>query len=538
LSFQPLLNQNNTKAFMRINSKLLTILFSVLLIVSCDGDEQPSGNQGVPDEVDLSTSFYYEINLNDRNGDTFKVRMFVSDLTDANKIYQFPATVPGVYDIFDIGRFVKNFKAFDEELNELVVTNLSTNQWELSDPAATHLIEFEVKETFDTPVLEHPLYLMGGTSIENDHSLLNTFDVLGYPTGLKERDFYLRIDKPSDWKIATSLSKTESGLYYAEDYDKFVDSPFILGDVTVASILVDGAKININVYSENDQISAGQVLNDVEQVMNDASAFLEGLPVDRYNFLYLFENSPGVGGALEHSYSSVYTLNDQPYSASYGAFLRDISAHEFFHIVTPLNIHSEIIEDFNFAEPTASQHLWLYEGVTEWASLMMQYRNGSYTTAGILNEFKFKKNTADAYNQSISLTEMSLTCYTPEGGSQFGNVYNKGALVAALLDIRLLELSNGQKGLRELILELIDTYGPNNAFSEANFFDDLVNRTYPEIEDFIELYIKGTAQLPMEEYFNKIGVDFIPETNTLNEIPENEKTTGQQFLFNKWKVNL
>jgi predicted metalloprotease with PDZ domain len=216
--------------------------------------------------------------------------------------------------------------------------------------------------------------------------------------------------------------------------------------------------------------------------------------------------------------------------------LRDISAHEFFHIVTPLNIHSEIIEDFNFAEPTASQHLWLYEGVTEWASLMMQYRNGSYTTAGILNEFRFKKNTADAYNQSISLTEMSLTCYTPEGGSQFGNVYNKGALVAALLDIRLLELSNGQKGLRELILELIDTYGPNNAFSEANFFDDLVNRTYPEIEDFIELYIKGTAQLPMEEYFNKIGVDFIPETNTLNEMPE--KTTGQQFLFDKWKVNL
>ncbi|HNC30320.1 MAG TPA: peptidase M61, partial [Cyclobacteriaceae bacterium] len=197
---------------------------------------------------------------------------------------------------------------------------------------------------------------------------------------------------------------------------------------------------------------------------------------------------------------------------------------------------SEIIEDFNFAVPTASQHLWLYEGVTEWASLMMQYRNGSYTTPGILNEFRFKKNSADGFNQSMSLTEMSLTCYTPEGGSQFGNVYQKGALVAALLDIRLLELSNGQKGLRELILELIDTYGPNNAFSEENFFDDLVDRTYPEIEEFINLYIQGTAPLPMEEYFNKIGVDFIPETNSLNEMAV--KTTQQQLLFDKWKVNL
>jgi predicted metalloprotease with PDZ domain len=521
---------------MRTNSKLLTVLFFAWLMTSCDTGEKPApGNPTVPGEIDLSTSFYYQINLKDRSDDTFKVRMFVSDLTDANKVYQFPATVPGVYDIFDIGRFVTSFKAFDEELNELAVTNISTNQWELGDPEATHIIEFEVKETFDTPVSEHPLYLMGGTSIENDHTLLNTFDVLGYPTGLKERDFYLDIDYPSGWKLATSLEKTSTGLYYAEDYDKFVDSPIILGDLTVASVLVDGAKINVNTYSEGDLISAGQILNDVEQVMNDANAFLEGLPVDHYNFIFFFHDGSSAG-ALEHSYSSVYVIRDGEYTIGYQNYVRDVTAHEFFHIVTPLNIHSEIIEDFNFAEPTASQHLWLYEGVTEWASLMMQYRNGSYTTPGILNEFRFKKNTADGYDQSISLTEMSLTCYTPAGGSQFGNVYNKGALVAALLDIRLLELSNGQRGLRELILELIETYGPNNAFSEANFFDDLVEMTYPEIEDFIDLYIKGTAELPMEEYFNKIGVDFIPATNSLNEMEV--KTTEQQFLFDKWKVNL
>ncbi|TXI71434.1 MAG: peptidase [Cyclobacteriaceae bacterium] len=510
--------------------------FALFLVAACSEDNgESSGNPVVPDEVDLSTSFYYQVDLTDRSDDTFKVRMYVDNLSEDNKVYQFPATVPGVYDIFDIGRFVVSFKAFDEAGVELGAVNISTNQWELSDPVATRMLEFEVKETFDTPVTEHPLYKMGGTSMEEDHVLLNAFDVLGYPTGLKERDFYLDVERPSGWKIATSLPKTAGGLYYAEDYDKFVDSPIIVGDITVASVLIDGAKINVNTYSEADQISAGQVLNDVEQVMEDASAFLKGLPVDHYNFIYFFYNGPG-SGALEHSYSSVYVLNDRPYTASYGNGIRDISAHEFFHIVTPLNIHSEIIEDFNFAEPTASQHLWLYEGVTEWASLMMQYRNGSYTTPGILNEFRFKKNSADDYDQNMSLTVMSQTCYTPEGGAQFGNVYQKGALVAALLDIRLLELSDGERGLRELILELIDVYGPNNAFSEENFFDDLVDRTYPEIAGFIDLYIKGTAPLPMEEYFNKIGVDFIPETNSLNEMAA--KTTQQQFLFDKWKVNL
>ncbi len=513
-----------------------TFFIALLFVTSCDSDETTSRLPQVPEEIDLSNSFYYEINLKDRSDDTFKVTMFVDDLNEANKVFQFPATVPGVYDIFDIGRFVVSFKAFDEDMNELGATNISTNQWELTNAAATRIIKFEVKETFDTQVTEHQLYLMGGTSMENDHVLLNTFDVLGYPTGLKERDFYLKVRYPSDWKISTSLPKTAAGLYYADDYDKFVDSPILTGKITVASVAVDDARINVNTYSEANQISSGQILNDVEQVMLDASAFLNHLPVDHYNFIFFFHNGLSAG-ALEHSYSSVYVIRDNPYTIGYQNYVKNVTAHEFFHIVTPLNIHSEIIEDFNFAEPTASQHLWLYEGVTEWASLMMQYRNGSKTTSGILSEFRSKKLTADGYNQSMSLTTMSKTCYTPSGGSQFGNVYNKGALVAALLDIRLLELSDGERGLRELILELIETYGPENAFSEENFFEALVDMTYPEIEDFINQYIKGTAALPMKEYFNKIGVDFIPENNSvLIEMPD--KTADQQFLFNKWRVNL
>lgn len=520
---------------MRMKSRIITILFSVLFIISCDSEERKSSDlPTAPEEVDLSKSFYYEINLNDRSDDTFKVRMFVADLTDANKIFQFPATVPGVYSIFDIGRFVTKFKAFDEELNELEVTHVSTNQWELSDPAATRVIEFEVNETFDTSVTENSIYRMGGTSIEDDHVLLNTFDVLGYPAELKERDFYLKLSYPAGWKIATALQITNSGLYYAEDYDKFVDSPIVLGDITLASLPVDDARINVSTYSENDILSAGQILNDMEDVMDDASAFLKGTKVGRYNFIYLFFAQPGAG-ALEHSYSSVYVLMENPYLSSYRSNIRDIAAHEFFHTITPLHIHSEIIEDFNFAVPTASQHLWLYEGVTEWASLMMQYRNNSKTLIRLLAHFKEKKDFADNPTQNLSLTQISLTSYTT-GATQYPNVYRKGALVAALLDIKLLELSNGSKGLRELMLELVALYGPENAFPEDTFFDVLVGMTYPEIENFIELYIKGTAALPMEEYFDKIGIDFNPANNTLTEMPV--KTTAQQFLFDKWKVNL
>lgn len=515
---------------MKIRNKSRCAFLALFIFFTSCGDEINTKIPKAPEEIDLTNSFYYEINLDDRSDDTFKVRMFVDNLTVDNAIFQFPATAPGTYDTHDIGRFVTAFKAFDERHNELSVVRTSTNQWTLTDPENTSILEFEVKETFDTPVTENELYRMAGTSIENSHTLLNTFDVLGYPTGLKERDFYLSIDHPSGWSVGTSLLKDENGYYYATDYDKLVDNPLLLGYITSASTTVDEADISVHTFSKNNLIQSQHILSDIQSVLNDASAFLNGLPVDRYSFIYYFDEFNA--GALEHSYSSVYVLQEQFYS-THISNLRNIAAHEFFHVVTPLNIHSEIIEDFNFAEPTASEHLWLYEGVTEWAAHTMQYRNGHLSMANWLNRFASKKATADQFKASVSLSQMSLTCYG-EGGSQFGNVYNKGALVAALLDIRLLELSGGTKGLREVILELIDIYGPENAFSEENFFDDLAQLTgYPtEMTDFINKYIKGSDPLPVNEYFNKLGISYTDYAFTVN-----TPTAEQDVLRSKWSVN-
>lgn len=523
---------------MNIRNKSVAVSLLLALILSCS-DEGGHQIPQAPEVIDLTSSFFYEVNLRDRGGDTFKVRMFVDNLSSDNAIIQFPATTPGTYHIHDIGRFVVGFKAYSANHSQLEVSRVSMNQFKLLDPENTRIIEFEVKETFDTEVTENPIYTMAGTSLENSHALLNAFDVLCYPTGLKERDFYLSIDYPSNWAVGTSLQKDNNGFYFATDYDKLVDNPILLGFITSAHATVAGASINIYSYSKNNLIQSSQILEDINYVLDDANAFLKGLPVDRYSFLYLFDEFNG--GALEHSYSSVYVLGEQPYSSGYGLFLRNISAHEFFHVVTPLNIHSEIIEDFNFADPTPSEHLWLYEGVTEWASHMMQFRNNHIDMTTLLSRLAGKKGIADAYDSPtnggpMSLSQMALTCYG-QGGIQFGNVYNKGALVAALLDIRLLELSGGTKGLREIILQLIDTYGPENAFSEETFFNDLAVLTgYPtEINDFLNKYVKAIDALPLTEYFDKIGIIYNPSNNTFT---VNGSPTSAQFaLRNKWSVN-
>lgn len=449
----------------------------------------------------------YEINLNDRSDDTFKVRLQVSGLTQANAVYQFAATAPGTYQVMDIGRFVRKFQAFDGKGKEIPCDHISVNQWKIKQPEKVAEIRFAVAETFDTPVERDEIFRMCGSSLEDDHALFNTHTVLGFPSGMQSNPLKIKFLYPQTWKIGTPLERDSAGWYFAKTYDFAVDSPVLLGRLTSAKTMVKGTSVEIYTYSKTDQVSSEQLLSSMRNMLQSAGEFLQELPVQRYTFLFHLEDVPA--GAWEHSYSSEYVLEERPYSAEYGQYITDIAAHEFFHVITPLNIHSEIIERFNFVNPTPSEHLWLYEGTTEWAAHIMQLRSGLKTLEQYLNDLSQKTLVDNNYfDRAYSLSKLSLTCYSDSGQKQYGNIYYRGALVAGLLDIRLLELSGGKRGLREVIRDLMKKYGPERSFSEKDFFREFVAMTYPEIADFFELYVKKATPLPLREYYAKIGISY------------------------------
>ena len=477
----------------------------------------------------------YAIDLNDRADDSFKVTAWVGGLTDANAIYQFAATAPGTYQVMDIGRYVRRFEAFDAAGRAVPVERVSVNQWKLSDPARVRTLRYAISETWDTPVDQHQVYLMCGTSIERDHVLINPHAVIGYPSGMQARPIRLRLAYPAGWKLGTALERDRSGAYRAEDFDQLVDSPILLGPLTEARTRVTGVPVEIYTYSHTGKIRSSQLLGAMDDMLQAAGRFLGKLPVDRYTFLYHFDERPA--GAWEHSLSSEYVLQESEFTDSVGRYVKDIAAHEFFHIVTPLNIHSEIIEHFNFVTPVPSQHLWLYEGTTEWAAHAMQLRAGLKTPNQYLAKVIEKMRIDRAkYDSTWSLRELALTSYSDSGQAQYGNIYMRGALTAGLLDIRLLELSGGRQGLQDLILELAHRFGKRRAFPESTFVDTLAAMTSPEIRDFFARYVWDSQRLPIAEYYGKLGIrlidgpDGMPERFEVDSAP----TPDQRALRDAW----
>jgi predicted metalloprotease with PDZ domain len=454
-------------------------------------------------------SLAYSIDLNRRADDLFHVTLRVSGLRPENAVYQFASTAPGTYQVMNIGRYVKTFEAYDARGRGVPAEQISVNQWRLSDPARVRTIRYAVTETWDSQ-LDHPIYKMCGTSIEADHVLINPHAVIGYPEGLQAAPVRLRLAYPAAWRVGTALHRGPDGVFVADSYDHLVDSPILLGRLSKARLLVTGVPIDVYAYSETDKIKASQLLAAMSGMLNAAGRFLGKLPVDRYTFLYHFGDESA--GAWEHSFSSEYVLPEREFSDSVNHRVTDIAAHEFFHIVTPLNLHSEIIEHFNFVTPVPSEHLWLYEGTTEWAAHAMQLRSGLKTPEAYL-QTQITKMQIDrqAFDSTYSLRELALTSYSDSGQTQYENIYMRGALTAGLLDIRLLELSGGKRGLQDLIRELTRRYGKRRAFPDSTFVDTLVAMTYPEIRDFFDRYVWDSQHLPVKEYYAKLGITLVED---------------------------
>ncbi|HEU4560924.1 MAG TPA: hypothetical protein VFS20_23940 [Longimicrobium sp.] len=482
-----------------------------------------------------AAQLHYTVDVRDGASHTAQVTLRVDSLPARDTVFQFAATAPGTYQTMNIGRYVSDLRATDARGNEIATRQLTTNTWRVSEPRRVRQVSYRIRDTWNTPVTEFPIYPMAGSEIDADHALLNPHALLGFPRSMQRSRVTMRLVHPAGWTVVTPLSEGRNG-YEADSYDHMVDSPFLLGNtLSLASMDLNGVPVRIAVHSTSGQVKAPELLEHMRGMLNAAGTFIGQMPVDRYVFLFRFTpKSPGAMGAWEHSYSSTYVLSDTVLTDRYAARITSTAAHEFFHIVTPLNIHSEIVEHFNFETPTPSQHLWLYEAVTEWASDKMQQEGGLMPVDRYLTEMASKLWVDRTYfDSTYSLTKLAETSFTTEGAKQYGNIYMRGAVIAALLDIRLLQLSGGRSGLRELVRGLARDYGKSRPFPEDSLFQIIAARTSPEILDFFDRYIKGAERPPVREYYGLLGIDLV-EGERPNLVLNPNPTPEQLRLREAW----
>lgn len=501
-----------------MKNNILTLLVLVTLVLTASGQAKKASN------------YQYTVDLTRVVEDKVIVELLSPKISSSEIIFYLPKIIPGTYAIADYGRFVSDFKPMDKKGKYLPHERINDNTWKIKNANRLHKISYWVSDSYDTELSGPSIFQPAGTNIEeNKNFLLNTSGFFGYFENMKEEPIVLNIIRPEDFYGSTALIPEKSGepitsaklekgtdiskkrvdRYVVEDYDKLIDSPIMYSTPDTAVIKVGNTEVLIGSYSPTQKISAKEIANSVREILMAQKEYLGGeLPVNKYAFIFYFTTEPVTSyGALEHSASSFYFLPEAPI-AQINQQLRDMAAHEFFHIVTPLTIHSEEIHNFDFNDPKMSKHLWLYEGVTEYFASNVQVKYGLITPDAYLDVLREKILTAETFKDTVPFTDISKFTLA-EYKDQYYNVYQKGALIGMCLDIKLRQLSEGKYGLQNLITDLSKKYGKSKAFEDDKLFDEITAMTYPQIGEFLNQYVGGPERLPLKEIFDVVGVNYL-----------------------------
>ena len=435
--------------------------------------------------------------------------------------YRIPKVVQGTYAVSDFGYFIESFTAYDYKGNIMPSTKTDTNTWTIENGTKLDKITYYVNDTFDVEGEGKSPFSPSGTNIEEDNYLLNLHGFIGYFDSLKDSQYTLDVTAPSNFVRSSALQKvgekaskdgtSSTTSYIAARYFDITDNPMMYGKLDVEEFDVGGIKVVLSVYSPNKIHSAATLKETMFTMMEAQKAYLGDINnTPRYDiFVYLSagtETSPRGFGALEHHTSTVMVMPEGMPAQALASSALDIVAHEFFHIVTPLSVHSEDVHYFDYNAPTFSKHLWMYEGVTEYFAHHFQIYKGLIDEDEFYATLLGKIDTSKALDDAMSFTVMSENILDDPYSRNYYNVYQKGALIGMCIDILMREGSNGNRSMLSLMKELSNKYGKNKPFDDDTIIAEIGQMTYPSVAEFFATHVEGTTPIDYNTFFEKVGL--------------------------------
>ncbi len=515
------------------------ILSSFMLLLSCGATKTLVTADKAPVAVSIDL-----VNVQD---DRVLVTIDPGMFTQEEIHFYIPKIVPGTYSEDNYGKYIDELTAIDYEGRTLPVNKVDTNSWLLTTAQKIDKISYYVNDTFDTETeVEEPVFSPSGTNIlKNEIFLLNLHGFVGYFKGLKEIPYEVTITAPTALQPSTSLKEVTKGeqkqgqkTFLASRYFEVIDNPILYAKPNSVTFQIKDISVTLSVYSPNGTIKAKDLQPKMEAMMQAQKNFLGEIDGTKQYTILLYlsqlSNTDATGfGALEHHTSTVVVLPEQLPKESLEESMVDVVSHEFFHIVTPLSVHSREIQYFDFNEPKMSMHLWMYEGTTEYFANLFQIQQGLIDEAAFYERMMDKISNAMGYDDTMSFTTMSKNVLEEPYKSNYTNVYEKGALINMSLDILLRELSGGEKSVRWLMKELSGKYDVNTPFNDPDLIDEIIAMTYPEVADFFNKHLLGNEPIPYEKYLEKVGLEI-----TVSEQPGSYFFLGQMPYIDANPANL
>jgi len=422
---------------------------------------------------------------------------------DQGAVLALPAWTPGSYLIRDYSRFLDRLRAWDQDGRPLALDKLDKQRWRL-DPRSG-------------PVTLAYRLFCNDLTVRTNHADPTHAHLVGAATFLyledQDRPYQVAFqDWPEGWRVACALPERD-GAWVAADHDTLVDSPFELGTFRMHRFSVRDCEFQLAVTGPHPGDEA-RILEGTRAVVAVCADLFGGLPLQRYLFLLTF--SPRTHGGLEHRDCTSLLADPFQLEKAEGYWdLFTLVAHEFLHVWNVKRMRDRALGPFDYQRENLTRLLWFHEGCTSFMQYTVVLRAGMAPWAWVAKRLavSWTDNTTRAGRREQSLEEASFDAwirhykpgeFTPNSTVSY---YDKGALVAWMMDAELRLASGGEHGLDRMFTCLWNRFGdgPLDDQDLRTAFRDLAGQ---DPEPFWDRYVRGTEELDPEAIQRAYGLVF------------------------------
>ena len=416
----------------------------------------------------------------------------------------FATWTPGSYLIREFARQVEDFEASDVRGRKLGSRKVAKNSWGVDavkgEVVVVRFRIFARELSVRTPWLDA------------DRGFVVPAGVIPFVRGLDQEPHRVALDLPDGWRADVALPQSR-GSFVASDFDHLVDSPIEAGTHRRIDFRTGGVPHRVTIAGQGNQDDR-RLAADFERIVAESARLFGGLPYERY--LLIVHLTAANRGGLEHRDSSVcdfLRFGFRP-EKEYEEFL-GLVAHEFFHTWNVKRIKPAAFCPYDFERECYTRLLWAMEGATsyyEWRILR---------GAGLLSVERYLARLADKINRLEAtpgrkrkpVAEASFDAwikhYRPDEHSPNSTVsyYEKGELVALLLDLEIRRMTGGERSYDDLMRLLWREHGKTGVgIPEDGYRPAAEEIAGGSLRTFWNRYVDGTAEIDWERSLEPFGL--------------------------------
>lgn len=446
----------------------------------------------------------YEVSMPEPHTHYFEVKMEIIDYEKEYVDIKMPVWAPGSYLVREFAKSVENLSA--KANNKLVSTEkLNKNTWRIHSNNAKNISITYAVYAFEMSVRT--------SFLDASHGYFNGSSIFMFVEELKNNPISLSIIPFEGWKkVSTSLTSVGDFKYKAPNYDILVDSPVEIGNHITFDFSSAGVTHHVAMYGEgNYDIEKLKV--DMAKITQAATDVFGENPNKEYTFI--IHNLTKGSGGLEHLSSTTLQVNRWTYDEdNYKGFL-SLVAHEYFHLWNVKRIRPIELGPFDYNNENYTDLLWVMEGFTSYYDELLLYRAGIYTEDEIISKFRGSINNIENQpgNKVQPVADASfdawIKAYRPTENSYNTTIsyYTKGSVIANMLDLKIINSTNGEKSLDDLMKFLYSEYykKEQRGFTSSEIKKAIENISGLDLTDFFKNYINGTESFDYPTIFGYAG---------------------------------